>query len=45
MRKRAIQKEESFWQKLKSYRLHHNVYVLLALVAAVMLRVKLWQPI
>ena len=35
MRKRAIQKEESFWQKLKSYRLHHNVYVLLALVAAV----------
>lgn len=36
-RTRSVRKEESFWQKLKSYKLHHNVYVLLALVTAVII--------
>ncbi len=35
MRKNANRKNESLWQKLKSYRLHHNVYVMMALVVAV----------
>lgn len=35
MRKRTARKEQSFWQKLKSYKLHHNVYVLMALLTAV----------
>ena len=37
MSKKTMRKKESLWQKLKSYRLHHNVYVMMALIAAVIL--------
>ncbi len=37
MKKKTGNRRESFWQKLKSYRLHHNVYVLLALLVAVII--------
>lgn len=32
MKKRTVQKKESFWRKLKSYKLHLNVYVLSILI-------------
>lgn len=37
MKTKTNRKKESLWQKLKAYRLHHNVYVMMALVVAVIL--------
>lgn len=37
MKKRSRKDNESLWQKLRSYRLHHNVYVLMLLMVLVVI--------